>query len=198
MAIIKSILFYPLFLFHLLTFISKGDEPKGLSVGDIAPKFKAIDQFNNPFDLEEQLKKGPVVLMFYRGHWCKYCNRQLEELSDSLGFIIEKGASVVTVTPEVMEFVDETSKKFNNSFRIISDRDMKIMDAYKVRFKVENGTNTKYKIWGIKLVEFNGDNGSNLPVPATYIINQDGTIKYVFFNENYKKRVSVKTILMNL
>lgn len=198
MAIIKTILFYPLFLFHLLTFISKGDEPKGLSVGDIAPKFKAIDQFNNPFDLEEQLKKGPVVLMFYRGHWCKYCNRQLEELSDSLGFIIEKGASVVTVTPEVMEFVDETSKKFNNSFRIISDRDMKIMDAYKVRFKVENGTNTKYKIWGIKLVEFNGDNGSNLPVPATYIINQDGTIKYVFFNENYKKRVSVKTILMNL
>lgn len=198
MAIIKTILFYPLFLFHLLTFISKGDEPKGLSVGDIAPKFKAIDQFNNPFDLEEQLKKGPVVLMFYRGHWCKYCNRQLEELSDSLGFIIEKGASVVTVTPEVMEFVDETSKKFNNSFRIISDRDMKIMDAYKVRFEVDKGTNTKYKIWGIKLVEFNGDNGSNLPVPATYIINQDGTIKYVFFNENYKKRVSVKTILMNL
>ena len=198
MTIIKPILFYSLFLLLMLAFTSKGEEPKGLSVGTIAPKFKAIDQFNNSFDLEDQLKKGPVVLMFYRGHWCKYCNRQLEELSDSLGFIIEKGASVVTVTPEIMEFVDETSKKYNNSFRIISDSDMKIMNAYKVRFKVENGTNTKYKIWGIKLDEFNGDNGPNFPVPATYIINQDGTIKYVFFNENYKKRISVKTILMNL
>ena len=198
MTIIKPISFYSLFLFLFLAFISKGQEPEGLSVGSAAPKFQATDQFNNPFDLEEQLKKGPVVLMFYRGHWCKYCNRQLEELSDSLGFIIEKGASVVTVTPEIMEFVDETSKKYNNSFRIISDVDMKIMNAYKVRFEVDKGTNSKYKIWGIKLDEFNGDNGTNLPVPATYIINQDGTIKYAFFNKNYKKRVFIKTILRNL
>ena len=119
-------------------------------------------------------------------------------MSDSLAFIIEKGASIITVTPEVMKFVDETSNKFNNSFRIISDSYMEIMNAYKVSFKVEKATNTKYKVWGIKLDEFNGENGANLPVPATYIINQDGTIRYVFFNENYKKRVSVKTILMNL
>jgi peroxiredoxin len=198
MTINKPILYYPFFLFLLLAFISKSDDPKGLSVGAIAPKFDATDQFGKQYDLEEQLKNGPVVLMFYRGHWCKYCNRQLEQLSDSLEFIFEKGASVVTVTPEVMEFVDETSRKFNRSFRIISDTDMKIMNAYKVTFKVNNGTNTKYKISGIKLDEFNGDNGANLPVPATYIINQDGTIKYAFFNENYKKRVSVETILMNL
>lgn len=198
MTIIKSILLYSVFLFPLLAFSLNDDGPKGLSIGSVAPNFKAIDQFSNSFDLEEQLKMGPVVLMFYRGHWCKYCNRQLEELSDSLGFIIEKGASVVTVTPEVMEFVDETSKKFNNAFRIISDTEMKIMNAYDVRFQVDKGTNTKYNIWGIKLNEFNGENGTNLPVPATYIINKDGTIKYVFFNENYKKRISVKTILMNL
>jgi len=177
---------------------SKGQAPEGLAVGAVAPKFQATDQFNNPFDLEEQLKNGPVVMIFYRGHWCKYCNRQLEELSDSLSFIIEKGASVVTITPEIMEFVDETSKKYNNSFRILSDTDMKIMDAYKVRFEVDKGTSTKYKIWGIKLNEFNGDNGTNLPVPATYIIDRDGTIKYAFFNENYKKRVSIKTILLHL
>jgi peroxiredoxin len=198
MTINKPIFLYSLFLFSLLACILKAEDPKGLAAGAIAPQFKAMDQFGKAFDLEDQLKHGPVVLMFYRGHWCKYCNRQLEELSDSLAFIIEKGASIVTVTPEVMEFVDETSKKFNNSFRIISDSDMEIMNAYKVSFRVEKATNTKYKIWGIKLDEFNGENGANLPVPATYIINQDGTIRYVFFNENYKKRVSVKTILMNL
>lgn len=198
MTIIKSILLYSIFLLPMVALSSNDDEPKGLSIGNIAPTFKALDQFSKSFDLEEQLKKGPVVLMFYRGHWCKYCNRQLEELTDSLGFIIEKGASIVAVTPEVMEFVDETSKKYNNAFRIISDTEMKIMNAYDVRFEVDKGTTNKYKIWGIKLNEYNGNNGTNLPVPATYIINQDGTIKYVFFNENYKKRISVKTILMNL
>lgn len=198
MTINKPIFLYSLFLFSMLACILKAEDPKGLATGGIAPQIKAMDQFGKAFDLEDQLKHGPVVLMFYRGHWCKYCNRQLEELSDSLAFIIEKGASIVTVTPEVTEFVDETSKKFNDSFRIISDSDMEIMNAYKVSFKVEKATNTKYKVWGIKLDEFNGENGANLPVPATYIINQDGTIRYVFFNENYKKRVSVKTILMNL
>ena len=198
MTINIPIFLYSLFLFSMLACLLKAEDPKGLATGGIAPQFKAMDQFGKAFDLEDQLKHGPVVLMFYRGHWCKYCNRQLEELSDSLAFIIEKGASIVTVSPEVMEFVDETSKKFNDSFRIISDSDMEIMNAYKVSFKVEKATNTKYKVWGIKLDEFNGENGANLPVPATYIINQDGTIKYVFFNENYKKRISVKTILMNL
>ena len=115
-TIVKSILFYSIFLFLRLASSLVDEGPKGLSVGAMAPTFKSVDQFSNTFDLEDQLKEGPVGLMFYRGHWCKYCNRQLEELSDSLALIIEKGASVVAVTPEVMEFVDETSKKFNNVF----------------------------------------------------------------------------------
>lgn len=198
MTIIKRILYYPLFLIFLFGFISEKESPSGLSVGEIAPKFKAFDQFNHQFDLDEQLKNGPVVLMFYRGHWCRHCNRQLEELSDSLEFILKKGASVVTVTPEVMEFVDETSKKFDNAIRIISDTNMQIMNAYKVTFEVDISSSDKNKIWGEKLSIYNGGNGPNLPVPATYIINQDGTIRYVFFNENYRQRVSVETILKNL
>lgn len=192
------ILLYSVILLFLLACEVKGENPKGLSKGDRTPKFTAKDQFGNTVNLQEQLETGPVVLIFYRGHWCKYCNLHLEQLSDSLELIINKGASVFTITPEVMEFVDETSKKYNNSFRIISDTDMKIMDAYKVSFKVNSVTNTKYKLGGINLNIFNGENGTNLPVPATYIIGQDGTIKYVFFNEDYKKRVSIKTILDNL
>lgn len=197
MAIAKPILFYCI-MFLIFSFIQKGEIQHGLLAGENAPNFKAVDQFDNPFNLDDQLKKGPVVLMFYRGHWCKYCNRQLEELSDSLSLIIEKGASVVAVTPETFEFVKETSSKINNTIRIISDLEMSIMKAYKVNYKVGKSKNTNFKIWGIKLDEFNGDNGTNLPVPATYIINQKGKIKYVFYNENYKKRVSVSTILMNL
>lgn len=198
MTIIKPVHLISLFLLLVISCITKAENPKGLNIGDVAPGFTAVDQFNNQINLYEELEKGPVVLMFYRGHWCKYCNKQLEELSDSLKFIFEKGASIITVTPEVMEFVDETSKQYKDAFRIISDREMNIMNDYKVTFEVKKTTITRYKFAGIKLNEFNGDNGSNLPVPATYIINQKGIVDYVFFDENYKKRVSVKTLLMHL
>ena len=198
MTINKAILFYSLILSFFLNTASHGEAPEGLSVGDMAPEITAEDQFNKVFNLTSQLKQGPVVLIFYRGHWCKYCNRQLENLSDSLKYIFNKGASVITVTPEIMEFVDETSKRYGNTFRIISDTSMTIMEMYKVNFKVGAVENTKYKFGGIKLDVFNGENGPNLPVPATYIISQDRTIKYVFFNKDYKKRVSVETILENL
>lgn len=198
MTINKSFLYYSIFYFMIIACVSQAQDPKGLLKGTKAPFFYAHDQFNNSFDLEEQLQSGPVVLIFYRGHWCKYCNKQLEDLHDSLQFILDKGVSIVTVTPEKMEYIDETSQKFNNAFKIISDADMKIMDAYKVRFQVDKVSIAKYNIWGIHLNEFNGDNGPNLPVPATYIIEQNGNIKYVFFNEDYKKRISVQTILNNL
>ena len=198
MTIIKPYLLISLFLLLLISGITKAEDPKGLNIGDVAPGFRAVDQFNKQINLYEELEKGPVVLMFYRGHWCKYCNKQLEELSDSLKFIVEKGAFIITVTPELKEFVDETSKQYQDAFRIISDKEMKIMNDYKVSFEVKKTTITRYKFAGINLSEFNGDNGSNLPVPATYIINQQGIIDYVFFDENYKKRVSVKTLLMHL
>jgi len=174
------------------------EDLEGLQIGEEAPVIKGIDQFGNEFDLEKQLQSGPVVLIFYRGHWCKYCNRHLEQLNDSIEYIIDKGASVIAVTPEKMEFIGETSEKFQGSFRIISDVGMDIMEAYKVKFEVDGITNAKYKIWGINLEEFNGSNGKNLPVPATYIINTDRQIIYTFYNEDYKKRVSISTILNHL
>lgn len=184
----------------LINQLAKGsdDDAQKLKTGDKAPFFRGTDQFGGKFDLTQQLVEGPVVLIFYRGHWCKYCNQHLEQLSDSIRYIVDKGASVVTVTPEKMEFIDETSKKFQGSFRIISDEQMKIMNAYQVGFKVDGMTNAKYKIWGIDLDTFNGDNGNNLPVPATYIIGEDGRIKFSFYNTDYKKRVPIKTILENL
>lgn len=185
-------------IFSLSSYSSSAQEPEHLIIGEKAPFIEGIDQFGADFNLAKQLQNGPVVLIFYRGHWCKYCNMHLEQLSDSIGFIVEEGASVVTVTPEKMEFIDETSEKFKGSFRIISDKEMKIMQAYKVQFEVDNFTIAKYKLGGINLNKFNGDNGNNLPVPATYIIGMDGLVRYSFFNEDYKKRVSISTILKNL
>lgn len=172
--------------------------PDGLKVGDKAPEFTAKDQDGKPISLKEILKNGPVVMLFYRGQWCPYCNKQLSHYSDSLTLLKEKGATVLAVTPETDENVKKTISKTKASFSVLEDEGLTIMKSYKVSFAVDEKTVTRYKGYGIDFDKANGSNGANLPVPATYIIGKDGLVKYVFFNTDYKKRASVQDILNNL
>lgn len=172
--------------------------PKGLAIGDKAPDFTGKDSKGNAFTLATQLKKGEVVLIFYRGQWCPFCNKQLSSLNDSLQAIVSKGAMLVAVTPETVDNVDKTISKTKASFPIISDSDLKIMKSYQVDFSVEQATQDRYKKFGIDFAVANGSNGANLPVPATYVIGKDGKIKYVFFNPDYRLRPSVKEIVEHL
>jgi peroxiredoxin len=173
-------------------------KPKGLKNGDTAPDFNAMDQNGNKVVLKNLLQKGDVVVVFYRGQWCPYCNKQLSKINDSLSFITAKGATVVTITPETADNIKKTIDKTKASYPIVEDKGMVIMKSYKVNFAVDAETITKYKKYGIDFDKANGANGANLPVPATYIIGKDGKIKYTFFNADYSKRPSVKEILDNL
>lgn len=170
-------------------------EPKGLNVNDNAPVFSAKDQNGKTFDLKKQLKKGSVVLVFYRGQWCPYCNRQLKKLEDSLSLIMAKGATLVTVTPEISENISKTIEKTKATYPILFDDGLKIMKSYDVAFAVDEKTIEKYKGFGVDLTKVNGANGANLPVPAVYVINKKGKIIYRHFDKNYTKRASVAEIL---
>lgn len=172
--------------------------PPGLNVNDKAPEFSATDQKGEKIKLKKQLKKGSVVLVFYRGQWCPYCNKQLKQLEDSISFIKEKGASVIAITPELPENISKTIGKTNASYSILYDDGLNIMKAYKVAFQVDDKTVEKYKGYGIDFSKANGVNGANLPVPAVYIVNKNGKIIYRFFDVNYTKRSSVKDILDHL
>jgi len=194
-----------IFLFSILYMISSAVAgqtatvyPSGLKVGDVAPSFTAKDQNGKTINLKQALKQGPVVLLFYRGQWCPFCNKQLSHFSDSLQMLTGKGASVLAVTPETEENVKKTVEKTRSSFSILEDEGMVIMKMYKVNFSVDENTITKYKGYGIDFDKANGSNGASLPVPATYIIGKDGIIKYVFFNTDYRQRASVHDILNNL
>lgn len=172
--------------------------PEGLFINSKAPDFKATDQHGKEIRLKDLLKKGNVVLVFYRGQWCPYCNRYLQKLEDSLQLIIDKGATLVAVTPEKPESITETVTKTKAEYSILYDDQLKIMKAYDVEYEVPENTLTRYRNAGIKIEENNGKNGNFLPIPATYVIDKDATIRYRFFNADYKKRPSVKEILDNL
>lgn len=172
--------------------------PEGLKIGDLAPEFTGTDQQGNKFTLTEALKKGDVVMLFYRGQWCPYCKKQLSHFSDSLTLVTAKGASLLAITPETQENIKKTVEKTNASFPVIEDKGLAIMRLYKVNFEVDENTVSRYKGYGIDFDKANGENGANLPVPATYIIGKDRKIKFVFFNSDYKKRASVQDILNSL
>jgi peroxiredoxin len=174
------------------------DNPKGLMVGDVAPDFTAKNQNGKDVNLKELLKSGSVVLLFYRGEWCPYCNRQLKALEDSLALIKEKGANIIAISPEKSENVNKTIEKTKVTYNIVTDENSQIMNAYKVAFELDEKTTEKYKGWGINLTERNGSSGNNLPVPAVYIINKEGEITYRYFDVNYANRATVQEILKNL
>ncbi|MGI8580565.1 MAG: peroxiredoxin-like family protein [Chitinophagaceae bacterium] len=172
--------------------------PVGLNVNGIAPDFSATDQRGEKINLKKQLNKGNVVLFFYRGQWCPYCNKQLKQLEDSITFIKEKGATVLAITPELPENISKTIEKTKASYSVLFDDGLKIMNAYKVAFSVEATTVAKYKGFGVDFLKVNGTNGANLPVPAVYIVNKKGKIIYRHFDVDYKKRSSIKDILDHL
>src|SRR5688572_32063896 len=116
--------------------LSAQEAPEGLFIASKAPDFKGKDQNGNDVKLKDFLKKGKVVLVFYRGEWCPYCNRALSRLQDSLQLITEKGATVIAVAAEKPENISKTVAKTKASFPIIHDEGLKIMKAYDVEFEL--------------------------------------------------------------
>ncbi len=172
------------------------EDAKGLNAGVKAPLFSALDADSNRFVLADALKKGPVVLIFYRGFWCPVCNRHLGQLQDSLKLIEDKGATVIAVSPEKPEYLDIMAEKTGAKFTLLYDEGYKIADAYDVTFKPTNLQIFEYNTFvGAKLKETHSDESERLPIPATFIIDQKGMIAWRQFNPDYKKRASVADIL---
>lgn len=189
--IIYSLIITPLISFAQLS-------PKGLQINSKAPEFTLKDQHGNLITLSTELKKGAVVLVFYRGQWCPYCNRQLKGLQDSLSYIKEKGAVLIAVSPEKPENISKTVEKTKATYPVLFDNGLKTMKSYDVAFLVDSSTVEKYKAHGIDFYDANGANGATLPVPTVYIINKEGIIVFKHFDPDYRKRVTVQEILSHL
>lgn len=175
------------------------DVPQGLNVGDEAPSINLTDNSGKEYSLEEALEDGPVVLTFYRGNWCPYCNRYLSNLVDSLPMLEEQGASLIAISPESAAQLAKTSEKVNDGIKLLSDEDGVVMRDYDVDFWVTEKYQGKIKRGLLRnIAKSNEQEEAILPVPATYIIGKDGKIVFRYFDINYRKRVPVSAILKAL
>lgn len=184
--------FLLLFSFSLL---AQAQKPEPLFIGDKAPNILALDQFEKRISLKDRLQNGPVIVVFYRGQWCPHCNRHMSNIQDSLQMILDAGVSVIAITPEKGEKIEKTVQKTGATFSIIYDENHHIMDKYHVTFKLSGWKRFIYGLGGININKASGNRDSALPVPATYVIAQDGTIFSSHFNEDYTERMPVLDML---
>ena len=176
----------------------KADEAKGLQVGETVQNFKA-EGLDGTFELKKALKKGPVVLVFYRGHWCPVCNQHLSELQQNLEKIYNAGGQLIAVSPEKLEKLALTQEKTKAEFTLLYDKDYKIADQFDVKFRPNAMTRTTYNtVLGADLKNAHSDDSQQLPIPATYIIDTDMKIVWRQLDPDYKNRSTVENIIKNI
>jgi len=167
-----------------------------LNVGELAPEITGVDQNGKKINSTDILKYNKILMVFYRGNWCPHCKKHLASLQERLDEFIEKGVYVLVVTPETVERTKQTSEMWHINFSILHDEGNKIMNDYKVAFEVnQDNVPNYYGIVSKNVAEYNVKNNNVLPVPATYIIDQNGKISYVQYDPNYKNRSDFSEIL---
>ncbi len=169
-----------------------------IKVGDKFPSFRLKNHKGEYVSSEEILKKGPIVMAFYRGSWCPYCNIELRAYQEILPELKKKGAYLVAVSPEKPDKTVDLVIKHGLDFTVLNDDDNKLAKEIGIVFQLNGDVRKAYKGFGIDLVESNGNEKFELPVPATFVIGQDGKVIFAEANLDYRLRTDPEKLLKYL
>lgn len=167
----------------------------GPKVGEKAPDAQIALLSGTPVQLKDMYAKGPIVLVFYRGGWCPYCNKALSGWDEKLSTMASMGATVVALTPENPEHIKKTMTDQHLRYGILSDYKNEAATAFGIVFEMPAEMQEKYRNFGVDLSEHNWDKTWRLPHPAAYVIDRDGTIRYAYCNEDYKVRADPAEVI---
>jgi peroxiredoxin len=175
-----------------------GIAQRGVKAGDRAPDFRLPDARGGRFQLRDALAKGPAVVSFYRGGWCPYCDLELRALQNALPAIRQIGAELVAVSPQTPDESMSTAEKNELGFAVLSDVGSATAKAYGIAFDLAEELRPIYARFGHALPEKNGDDSWVLPIPATYVIDTNGTIVLAFIDVDYRNRLEPSEIISAL
>ena len=168
--------------------IASGQAQRAIKAGDRAPEFTLNDPDDKPISSHDLLAKGPLVISFYRGVWCPYCNLELQALEAELPEITARGASLVAISPQSAPNSRKSQRDNKLSFPILGDEQGKVANAFGIRFALPDYLIEIYKRFGNDLPRINNDPAWVLPMPARFIIAPDGTVAYSEINPDYARR----------
>ncbi|MCH3885616.1 peroxiredoxin-like family protein [Tenacibaculum aquimarinum] len=170
-----------------------------IKVGQKAPNFELPNQEGKSISLDKLLEKGPIVITFYRGDWCPYCNLQLRALQARLNDIHALGARLVAISPQVPDGSLTKNEISEMDFIVLSDQDAKIASKYGVAWEVPDFLLEHMRVdRELDLEGINNGNGNILPIPATFILDTDKIVKWNYVNVDYRTRSEPEEIVAAL
>jgi len=179
--------------------LAKEISKSALRKGDKVPDFVLSNASNQQVKLSDVLKNKAAVISFYRGGWCPYCNMELQALQAVLPEIEQNGAQLIAISPELPDNTLSTTEKNKLSFQVLSDVNNKVAKDFGLVFKMPKDLQNVYKNdFNIHVDQANGNDNYELPMPATYVINQAGEVVYDFVEENYTARAEPSEVVAAL
>ncbi len=168
--------------------IASGAAQRALKAGDLAPAFRLKDPEGNDISSTELLGRGPLVLSFYRGVWCPYCNMELQALQDTLAELQRYGAGLVAISPQSSVNSRKSVRQNKLTFPILTDPGNDLAAAFGLRYKLPDYLIEIYRKLKNDLPAINGDQSWTLPMPARYVIAPDSRILYAEVNPDFTRR----------
>ncbi len=168
---------------------------RALAAGNDAVDFTLPNARGEQVSSEALRQQGPIVVSFYRGGWCPYCGLELKALQSVNAEIEALGARLIAISPQLPDESLSTAEKNQLEFEVLSDVNSKVADQYGLTFSLDEDLRPIYKNWGADVAAVNDDPDCKLPLPATYVISQDGKIVHSFVEEDYTERLEPDAIL---
>lgn len=162
--------------------------------GDKAPNFTLPNASGESIELYNMLKSGPVILVWYRGGWCPYCNIYLQHLQRAYPEFEKAGAQIIAISPELPNNTQATQKNNQLGFHVLSDVHNRVGKEYGVVYTLPDFIAKRYN-QAFDMVKHNGDESAELPLSASYVISPNGVISYAFLDADYRNRAEPADLL---
>ena len=180
------------------TLAAGGQADRAVAAGEAAPSFTLPSATGRVITLAERLAEGPVVLTFYRGAWCPYCNLTLHALQEAHADIKARGAQLIAISPQIPDESLSLTEKHQLGFDVLSDIGCATAAEYGLSFDIGEELAGVYDRLGFEMERVNAGHARTLPLPATFVIAPDGTIAWAFVDTDYTKRAEPADILAAL
>ncbi|TAQ87117.1 hypothetical protein B7494_g4580 [Chlorociboria aeruginascens] len=166
-----------------------------IKVGEKLPSFALSDALGKKVSSADLLAKGPILITFYRGEWCPFCNVALHNLQKNLDKFQAKGVTLVAISPELPNTSLSTTEKHDLKFSVLSDVGNKFARELGIVWKMPDSLRPTFKAFGNDLLTRNGDDSFEVPVPATLLVDGNGIVRNTYINPNYFERLEPSTAL---
>lgn len=172
-----------------------GLQERALRVGDLAPDVTIPDALGRPVRLSDLWRAGPLVVSFYRGGWCAYCNAELQALQERLEYVHELGAQLVAISPQTPENSMSIARRNALAFPVLSDSELQAAHGFGIGTTLAPEVVDLYGLGGANLPILNGNGQWVLPVPATFVIDPDGIIRFAHVDVDYRQRADLDQVV---